>query len=109
MVEIGEEMAVFDPTSALQKFQNAVAVIPRTAGGDDPESALESIQRALQMPLRKHAAVCFVLITDESCHNVQVLPGLADSLRAQKIATYVVSRQNLIGLYSPLCVNGGEF
>jgi Mg-chelatase subunit ChlD len=108
-VDIGEEMSVFDPTSALQEFQNAVAVVPRTRGGDDPESALESIQRALQMPLRDQAAVCFVLITDESCHNVERLPELADALRARKIATYVVSRKNLSNLYSPLCVNGGTF
>jgi hypothetical protein len=108
-VEIDEEMAVFDPTSALQKFQAAVDVVPRTRGGDDPESALEAIERALQMPLRDQAAVCFVLITDESCHHVERLPALANGLRARKITTYVVSQQNLSDLYSPLCVNGGQF
>jgi Mg-chelatase subunit ChlD len=108
-VEIGEEMAVFDPTAAVQQFQAAVDAVPRTQGGDDPESALEAIERALQMPLRDQAAVCFVLITDERCHNVARLPALANGLRARKIATYVVSQQNFSVLYSPLCVNGGQF
>jgi von Willebrand factor type A domain len=108
-VEIGEAMSVFDPTGELQSFQSAVAAVPRTRGGDNPESSLEAIRRALQMPFREHAALCFVHITDEACHHVDQLPDVALALQLKGIVTYVVSRKDFANLYSPLCVNGGRF
>jgi len=107
-VDAGEAMSVFEPTSEPQRFQTAVAEVPRTRGGDDPESSLEAIRRALQLDLRSQATPCFVLITDESCHHEEEIPAIAKALESQKIVGYVVSRKNLEGLYSPLCVNGGR-
>lgn len=108
-VEFGEEMSVFDPTDKLQGFQRAVAVVPRTNGGDYPESSLEAIRRALQMPLREYATHCFVLITDDRCHHADQIPEVAQSLTRREIVTYVVSQENLSNLYEPLCVRGGQF
>ncbi len=108
-VEINEPMSVFDPTSELEKFQNAVAAVPRTRGGDDPESGIEAIRRALQLPFREQATLCFVLITDESSHHVDQIPDLATALQSKGVVVYAVSRKQFSNLYSPLCVNGGKF
>lgn len=107
-VDAGEPMSVFEPTGEPQRFQHAVAEVPRTRGGDDPESSLEAIRRALQLDVRNQATVCFVLITDESCHHEEEIPSIAEALKTRKIVSYVVSRKNLEPLYSPLCVNGGR-
>ncbi|MGQ0637594.1 MAG: vWA domain-containing protein [Planctomycetaceae bacterium] len=108
-IDAGEPIHVFEPTGQLQEFQSAVAQVPRTRGGDDPESAVDAIRRALQLPLRDRAAVCLVLITDESCHHPEELPALAEALEGRGVVMYVVSRRRNANLYSPLCVGGGKF
>jgi Mg-chelatase subunit ChlD len=108
-VDIGEPMHVFEPTGELQMFQQAVATVPRTRGGDDPESSIEAISRAMQMGVRPEATLCFVLITDASCHRPEQLAGLAEALRGRGVVVYVTSRKEFANLYTPLCVNGGKF
>lgn len=108
-VEIGEPMHVLEPTDVLQSFQLSVANVPRTRGGDDPESALEATSRALQLELREGSVGCLVLITDESCHNTSEIPSLAEALKQRGLVVYVVSKKRLANLYSPMCVNGGKF
>lgn len=108
-VEINEPLHVFEPTDQLQTFQSAVASVPRTHGGDLPESSLEAVRRALQMSLREQAALCLVLITDEACHHEDELPALGEALKQRRAVVYVASRSRFANLYAPLCVNGGRF
>ena len=108
-VEINEPITVFDPNSDARKFQQAVAQLEMTNGGDPPESSVEAIEKALEMEFRPHTRLCFVHITDADCHHPERIRSLADSLRENKVVTYVISQRNLRGLYSPLCVNGGSF
>ncbi len=108
-VEINEPITVFDPNSDPRKFQQAVARLEMTNGGDPPESSVEAIEKALEMEFRPHTRICFVHITDADCHHHERIQGLVDSLLENKIITYVISQQNLRSRYGPLCVNGGSF
>lgn len=102
--DVGErdEMQVLSPTSDVQLFQTRVATLKRTNGGDQPESSVEALRRALSLQFRSGAAVCFVHITDADCHHEQQLIPLSRELRARSVATYVVSSKQFQKLYFPL-------
>lgn len=108
-VNYREPITVYDPTSDLQLFQTYVAEVPRTNGGDEPESSVEALRRALELQFRSGATVCFVHITDAGCHNPRELTPIAHELKERKIVTYAVSLNKFANLYQPLCVNGGKF
>lgn len=110
-VERGEPMEVHEPTADVQLFQSHVARIPRTDGGDEPESSLLATRAGLAVDFRESATVCFVLITDAPYKDVeeQLLTGLVNELRRRSIVMYVVSRQDLQPKYERLCVNGGRY
>jgi Mg-chelatase subunit ChlD len=108
-VEINEPTLVFAPTSDVNAFQARVAELRANGGGDPPESSIEALDEALKLPFRPHTRVCFVHITDASCHNEEKIPETAEKLKSRSIITYVVSRRELSNLYEPLCVNGGTF
>lgn len=108
-VELNEPIEVFAPTSDLTGFQNRVGSLKVTGGGDNPESSVEALQRAMSIPFRDGARVCMVHITDAGCHNVQNLPRIARQLKERAITTYVVSSDEFANLYNRLCGNGGEF
>ncbi len=109
--DVGEDepIYVFPPTDDLQLFQTKVAKVPRTDGGDEPESTIEALDRALKMQFRTGAIVCFVHITDASCHHEQRLNEIAARLKERGVVTYVVSLESLADKYARLCVNGGRF
>jgi molecular chaperone DnaK len=108
-IEINEPITVYRPTDDIQLFQTRVAQLPRTDGGDLPESGVEALRRALALQYREGASVCFVHITDAECHHPQQLGTLARDLRQRSVVTYVVSQRRFQNLYAPLCVNGGKF
>lgn len=101
-VEIREPMQVLDPTGDVQLFQTRVATLKRTNGGDQAESGVEALRRALQLQFRSGASVCFVHITDADCHHEQQIIPLSKELRERSIATYVVSSKQFKNLYYPL-------
>jgi hypothetical protein len=80
-----------------------------TQGGDPPESSVEAIEKALELEYRPHTRICFVHITDAGCHHHERIKDLVASLKENKVVTYVISQRNQSRLYSPLCVNGGQF
>lgn len=110
-VDYREPMQVYEPTSDVQLFQSQVANVPRTDGGDEPESSLEATRAGLSLDFREGATVCFVLITDARYKKdrEQLLAGLVAELRRRSIVMYVVSRKDFATDYSRLCVNGGRF
>jgi hypothetical protein len=110
-VDYREPMEVFEPTADIQEFQTKVELVPRTKGGDEPESSLEAIDAGLKLDFREGATVCFVLITDADYkkNSEQLRSGLISELKRRGIVVYVVSRENWRDRYTPLCVNGGRF
>jgi Mg-chelatase subunit ChlD len=108
-VDLNEPIEVFPPTADLQLFRDRIGNLEVTGGGDNPESSVEALQRALTIPYRENARVCMVHITDAGCHNAGTLPRIASQLKDRSITTYVVSSDEYANLYMRLCNNGGEF
>jgi hypothetical protein len=108
-VEINEPFTVYPPTADLVQFQERVAGLVLLNGGDEPESSVEALGKALELEFRPEARVCFVHITDASCHHSERLPGVAAELQRRSIMTYVVSQRQWANLYNLLCVQGGRF
>lgn len=108
-VELNEPIEVFPPTDDLSGFRNKVGNLQVTGGGDNPESSVEALRRAMTIPFRDGARVCLVHITDADCHNTDQLPQIARQLKDRAITTYVVSSDEFANLYTRLCNGGGEF
>lgn len=108
-VQEREKITVFEPTDDLQIFQTRVGTVPRTTGGDEPESSVEALREALRLQYRGGATVCFVHITDAGCHHREQLPKVREELRERGVVTYVVSLNRFANLYQQLCINGGKF
>ena len=121
--DLGENEApsVYNFTHDVAKFQKQVQHIPRTYGGDIPESALDALETGLQllnaqpqsvgMPVR----TIFILITDAPPH-VPTQSGLSVEALRLKLAesgvtTYVVARKDhaSIDAYDPLTQPGGKY
>jgi len=66
---IKEEMSVYPLTDEVLVFQKRVKDIPRTGGGDIPESALEAVKKAMEFSFRPKAQKIVVLITDAPPHD----------------------------------------
>lgn len=108
-VEIKEPIHVRPLTKDVQLFQTDVGNIPRTKGGDLPESALEAIDEAMKLPFRTDATVCFILITDADCHHEQRIPEVANNLKQKNVKSFIVSREQFRKTYTNLCVGGGRY
>ena len=108
-VEINEPIEVFPPTADLGQFQQRVGDLTVTGGGDPPESSVEALRRAMQIPFREGAHVVMVHITDASCHHIQELPRVAKEIKDREITNYVVSSEEFANLYARLSTNGGQF
>jgi Mg-chelatase subunit ChlD len=66
---IKEEMSIYPLTDDVLVFQKRVKDIPRTGGGDIPESALEAVKEALDFRFRPKAQKIIILITDAPPHD----------------------------------------
>lgn len=66
---IGEEMTIYPLTRSANKFKEWVTNIPRTGGGDEPESSLDAVREALTFEFRPDAQKVLILITDASPHD----------------------------------------
>ena len=108
-VRRNEPIRVYEPTTDIEEFQKQVANLPRTDGGDRPESSIDALDRALELQYRSGIKVCFVHITDAPTHRAREIPRVARELTERKIVTHVVSQHDFENLYGPLCVNGGRF
>jgi len=66
---ISEKMSIYPPTAQAEEFQSWIKTLPRTGGGDEPESSLDAVREALRMEFRPDAQKVVVLITDASPHD----------------------------------------
>lgn len=66
---IKEEMSIYPPTGQADVFQGWVEQLPRTGGGDEPESSLDALRQALCMEFRPDGQKVIILITDASPHD----------------------------------------
>ncbi|MCL2854798.1 MAG: Hsp70 family protein [Defluviitaleaceae bacterium] len=114
-----EKMSVYNFTSDVVKFQKQVKNIPRTYGGDIPESALDSLETAVELlntgGREAGTQSIFILITDAPphvpTHSGKSVQDICDMLAAQNVVTYVVARKDResIEAYDPVTKPYGKF
>jgi len=114
-----EKPSVYNFTDDVPKFQKQVKNIPRTYGGDIPESSLDALETGIEL-LKSHreeglARNIFILITDAPPH-VPTVTGLSVAdvcrlLEERGVTTYVVARKDResIEAYDPLTKPNGKF
>jgi molecular chaperone DnaK len=90
-----EAMRAYPFTDSVSGFKKTVAGMTAFGGGDQPESALDAIAKALEMPGRDDVQRVVILITDAPAHdpgqNGLTLDALAGRLASERAALYVVS------------------
>lgn len=93
-----EEPILANPfTTDLEEFRTQVGHLRAEGGGDEPESTLDALHRALQSEWRPHCNKCVVLFTDATAHPPQPpvdLDLIIQELQAQKAQVF---------LYGPRC------
>lgn len=114
-----EKPSVYNYTADIEKFKKQVNNIPRTYGGDIPESSLDAIETGIELVKNTKEDVksknIFILITDAPPH-VPTMSGnsindIYSLLLASEITTYVVARKDVesIETYDPLTKNNGKY
>lgn len=100
-------------TSDVREFQTWAGRLKRFDGGDLPESALDALQAALELPLDPAAIRRFYLVTDAAYHQPSASGAtaaeLASRLVEQRVALYVFSRASLEEIYRVLVGSSGRF
>ncbi len=114
-----EKPKVYKWTTDVKKFQKQVRKIPRTCGGDIPESALDALETGLTLldktKDKGRFKNIFVLITDAPPHIPTVsgksVSDLVQELRDEDVTTYVVARRDRksIAAYEPFTHPGGQY
>jgi Mg-chelatase subunit ChlD len=64
-----EKMSIYPPTDKAETFQGWIKELPRTGGGDEPESSLDAVREALRLEFRPDAQKVVILITDAPPHD----------------------------------------
>ncbi len=114
-----EKPSVYNFTDDIAKFQKQVKNIPRTYGGDIPESALDSLETGVELlnssKVRPDSKNIFILITDAPPHvptnSGKSVIDICDMLNEKNITTYVVARRDRdsITAYDPLTKPNGKY
>jgi len=113
-----EKPSVYNFTDDVPKFQKQVKNIPRTYGGDIPESSLDALETGVEL-LKSHrdegGRNIFILITDAPPH-VPTVAGrsvldVCRLLEERGVTTYVVARKDResIDAYDPLTKPNGKY
>lgn len=114
-----EKPSVYNFTSDIAKFQKQVKNIPRTYGGDIPESSLDSLETGIELlnssDFNDEARNIFILITDAPPH-VPTKSGMGvdqiyDMLMTRSVTTYIVARRDSesVKSYEPLTKPNGKY
>ena len=114
-----EKPSVYNFTDDVPKFQKQVKNIPRTYGGDIPESSLDALVTGIEL-LKSHkgdadARNIFILITDAPPHVPTACGKSVDDvcrlLESRAVTTYVVARKDResIDAYDPLTKPSGKY
>jgi len=114
-----EKPSVYNFTNDVVKFQKQVKNIPRTYGGDIPESALDSLETAVELLASTRDSAdsqsIFILITDAPPHvptySGKTVADVAEMLNSRNIVTYVVARKDRdsIEAYDPITKPRGKY
>ncbi|MCL2573302.1 MAG: Hsp70 family protein [Defluviitaleaceae bacterium] len=114
-----ENPSVYNFTDDVTKFQKQVKNIPRTYGGDIPESALDSLETAVELlSATRHEVASksiFILITDAPPHvptySGKSVADICDMLNGNNVITYVVARKDResIEAYDPITKPHGKY
>jgi molecular chaperone DnaK len=114
-----EKPSVYNFTNDIQKFKNQVQNIPRTYGGDIPESSLDSLETGVELVNNtkedEETRNIFILITDAPPHvptkSGRDVENICNMLIENKITTYVVARKDKdsIQAYNPVTKNNGKY
>lgn len=114
-----EKPSVYNFTDDVEKFQRQVKNIPRTYGGDIPESALDALETGADLlnssPLEHNMRNIFILITDAPPHiptaKGRNVADIHEMLAKSNVTTYVVARKDResIEAYDPLTKPEGKY
>jgi|GEM_PF-244976 len=115
-----ERPSVYNFTDDVYKFQRQVKNIPRTYGGDIPESSLDALETGVELLEATRADAdgtknIFVLITDAPPHvptnSGKSVADICDMLAARNITTYVVALKDRdsIEAYDPVTKPNGKY
>jgi len=114
-----EKFKVYKWTKDIKKFQKRMRKIPRTCGGDIPESAFDALETGVQLlnkaPDREKFKTIFILITDAPPHIPTIsgksLEDILDLLEKEEVVLYVVARKDRKSLdaYEPLMALSGGY
>ncbi len=112
-----EKPSVYGFTTDITKFQKQVKNIPRTYGGDIPESSLDALETGIKL-IGDHdpsAQYIFILITDAPPHvptmSGKTVEDICDMLNKLNITTYVAARRDResVEAYEPLTKPKGKY
>jgi len=114
-----EKPSVYNFTDDVSKFQKQVKNIPRTYGGDIPESSLDALETGMEL-LNSHrddgsARNIFILITDAPphvpTHSGKTVEQICEMLASRAVTTYVVARKDResIDAYDPVTKPNGKY
>jgi Mg-chelatase subunit ChlD len=114
-----EKPSVYNFTDDIPKFQKQVKNIPRTYGGDIPESSLDALETAVELLKSNRddgtSRNIFILITDAPPHVPTVsgksVAAICEMLAAYSVTTYVVARKDResIDAYDPVTKPNGKY
>ena len=114
-----ERPSIYNFTDDVAKFQKQVKNIPRTYGGDIPESSLDALETGVELlnsSKSDYAAKnIFILITDAPPHvptaSGKTVNGVSEMLNSKNIVTYVVARKDResIEAYDPVTKPNGKY
>ncbi len=113
-----EKPTVYSFTNDVAKFSNQVRKIPRTYGGDIPESSLDSLETGMELLAtnkdKDSAKNIFILITDAPPHvptnSGKSVEKIVEMLTEKEVTTYVVCGRDQLSkeAFTPLTENGGK-
>ena len=114
-----EKPSVYNFTSDIEKFQKQVNNIPRTYGGDIPESSLDALETGVELlatsPIIPGARNIFILITDAPPHvptrSGKHVQDICNMLLSRGVTTFVVARKDhdSIEAYDPVTKPDGKY
>ena len=114
-----ERPSVYNFTDDVEKFKRQVKNIPRTYGGDIPESSLDSLETGVQLlqnsSLETNSKNIFILITDAPphvpTHSGKSIEDICNMLKEAKVTTYVVARRDKESLksFDPVTLPNGKY
>jgi len=111
--EEGPWLDVHGFTADVNRFQRSVGRVKRFDGGDLPESALDALEEALNLPLDRDAVRRFYLVTDARFHEPArsgaTVADIAARLQDQRVLLYVFSRRQYEADYAGLLGETGRF